>query len=283
MLRKIDELLSAQPPVRLGLFSFFLVALVGASDHLSGYEFSFSIFYLIPVGLGSWYLRGRFGLIICITSATTWLVVDYTSGNLYGHLAIPLWNAIVRLGFFVIVAKLLARLRCALELQESLAQLDGLTGLMNARTFKQRGNSVFELAARNGRPLALGYIDLDGFKVINDRLGHSVGDQVLRAVATTVSERLRSSDICARLGGDEFAVLLPDTDIAGARVLFDGLHTSLLELAALNHWPLGFSVGVAIFHSRQANTDEALQCADTLMYKVKRSGKNRILFEEYGP
>lgn len=282
MLRETDEILSAQSPVRLAAFSFLIVAVVGAIDYLTGYELSFSIFYLLPVGFAAWYLRGRFGFVIGLVSAATWLGADYTSGHQYSHLAIPIWNAGVRLGFFIIVAVLLKRFKSALEFQASLAQIDGLTGLMNSRTFKQRCSSLFELASRNGHPLALGFVDLDNFKVVNDRFGHSVGDQVLTAVAATLTKRLRGSDICARLGGDEFSVLLPETDLSGARTFFTGLHESLLELAALNHWPVGFSIGVAVFHSPEASIDEAIQCADALMYRVKSSGKNRVLFEEHG-
>ena len=145
MLRRLDQLLSTQPPASLALFSFLLVAVIGAADYLTGNELSFSVFYLIPVALGSWYLRGRFGLLVCMVSAATWLVVDYTSGNLHMHPAILLWNTGVRFGFFLVVATLLRRLRSALELQASLAQLDELTGLLNARAFKQRCSDMFEL------------------------------------------------------------------------------------------------------------------------------------------
>ena len=282
MLKEADAILSAQSPVLLAAISFLLVAFIGAIDYLTGFEISFSLFYLIPVGFGTWYLRRRFGIFICVVSAATWLCVDYSTDHVYSNIAISFWNTFVRLGFFIIVAYLLDRLQCALEVQSSLAQIDGLTGLMNFRAFKQRCDPMLELASRNGHPLTLGYIDLDGFKGINDSLGHRVGDQVLVAVAGVLSNRLRGSDLSARLGGDEFSVLLPDTELAGAEVFFSGLHESLLELASLNHWPIGFSVGVAVFHNSAAGFEEALQCADSLMYKVKNSGKNRIIFEEYG-
>lgn len=281
MLIKPGEFLPAQSPFRLAAFSLLLVAMVGAIDHLTGYELSFSIFYLIPVGFASWYLGARFGLLICVVSAATWLGVDHTSGHQYSNPAIPFWNTGVRLGLFIIMAVLFERLRRALERQESLAQMDGLTGLMNARAFKERCDYLLGLASRNQRTLALSYIDLDDFKGINDKLGHSVGDQVLKAVADTLGRRLRRSDLAARLGGDEFSILLPDTDLNGAQKFFTGLHSSLLELASRNHWPVGFSIGVAIFHAPRLGTDEAIQYADALMYRVKKSGKNTVLFEAH--
>jgi diguanylate cyclase (GGDEF)-like protein len=281
MLSKANAFLAAQSSLRIGTLSFLLIAIVGAFDLATGYELSFSIFYAIPVGIASWYAGMRWGLLVSIVSAASWFAADYASGHPYSYATIPIWNASVRLGYFVIIASLLDRLRGALELQESLAERDGLTGILNARTFRQRCDSVFDLAARHKRPLALGYLDLDGFKGVNDSLGHSVGDQVLIAVAAELTKRLRASDFGGRLGGDEFAIVLPETDLAGARTFFTALRESLIELATQNYWPVGFSIGVAAFHSPTANPDDAIRRADDLMYRVKNSGKNNILFEEF--
>ncbi len=281
MLRAANGFLSAQPSFQLGIISFLLVAIVGTIDLATGYELSLSIFYAIPVGIASWYAGKRLGFFVCVISAMTWLAADYASGHQYSHSTIPLWNACVRLGFFAIIASLLDHLHGSLDFQELLAQQDGLTGILNARTFTQRCALLFELASRHGHPLALGYLDLDGFKGVNDSLGHSVGDQVLKEVATALTKRLRASDFGGRLGGDEFAILLPETDLAGARVFFTGLRESLVDLAARNGWPVGFSIGVAVLRSPAANPDDAIRYADGLMYKVKNSGKNNILFEEY--
>ena len=276
-----DKFFEAQSPARLAVILVLLVALVGAVDHLTGYEISFSIFYLIPVCIGAWYSKHYLGAFICVISALTWLTLDYSSAAQYSHAAIPFWNGCVRLGFFTIVAVLLKRLKGTLEFHASLAQIDSLTGLLNARTFKQRCSVYFLLASRHKRPSALGYLDLDGFKGINDTFGHNVGDEVLKAVGAALRARLRAYDIGARLGGDEFGILLPETDYSGAQAFFQQLHNSLLELAALNNWPLGVSIGVAVMYSPPVNPDEAIKMADALMYKVKNAGKNSILFEEF--
>ncbi len=282
MLKQLDSHLSGQSRPRLVAYALVLIALLGAVDFLTGFELSFSIFYLIPVAIVAWYIRGQLFVGICILSAGTWLCMDLVSGHTYSHPLIPFWNAGVRFGFFIIIAALLSKFHDSLELQSRLAQVDGLTGLMNARTFKDRCRTHFDLSKRSGRPLSLGYIDLDGFKGINDRLGHSVGDEVLKAVAGVITQRVRSSDSGGRLGGDEFALLLPETDVAGATTFFSELHEHLLALAARYDWPVGFSMGVAVFHHFEGNVDAALQHADALMYQVKHSGKNRIRFEAYG-
>lgn len=282
MIHRAQAFLSTLSHVWIGALSLLLVAVVGVLDLLTGYELSFSIFYLLPVALGSWYLSQRFGIFVCGVSSVTWLIVDVSSGHEYSHPSIPLWNMGVRVGFFVIVALLLRRMQSALDVQESLAQLDGLTGLLNARAFKERCASLFALASRTGRPLALAYVDLDGFKNVNDTLGHSFGDQVLRTIGAALAKRLRSSDLGARLGGDEFAVLLPETDASGAQLFFASLHERLLEVCAVHDWPVGFSVGVAVFQDFGGSVDEAIHSADEVMYRIKHSGKNRVLLEVFG-
>lgn len=99
------------------------------------------------------------------------------------------------------------------------ARSDPLTGLLNRRGFDAQMNHDLALARRSGRPLSIITVDVDHFKRINDTHGHDVGDQVLQRLAATLATRLRQSDVVARLGGEEFAVLLPDTDLEGARTL----------------------------------------------------------------
>jgi diguanylate cyclase (GGDEF)-like protein len=223
------------------------------------------------------------GFSVCLAAAITWFAVDHTAGHAYSHAAIPAWNATVRFGFFVITAHLLLLLRNALDTQKTLAQRDSLTGLMNVNTFKLHCTRLFSLAARHHHPLSLAYLDIDGFKGVNDSLGHTIGDAVLRVVGSTLEERLRATDLVGRLGGDEFAILLPETDMSGATVIFSDIHHRLQDLATANRWPIGFSIGVAVFRSPPAHPDEAVQVADELMYRVKTGGKNHILIERYPP
>ncbi len=220
MLAKIRTKFSQLSPSQWGSVCLLLLALIGTVDHAIGYELSFSIFYLAPVGIAAWHLSKPLANLACIVSALTWFIVDFASGHSYSHMAIPFWNAIVRFGFFVIVSALISNTHRLMTDQQSLAQRDGLTGLLNARAFKQSCASTFELASRHRHALTIGYIDLDGFKSVNDTLGHSVGDEVLQGVSGVLARRLRKSDICSRLGGDEFAILLPETTLAGARNFF---------------------------------------------------------------
>jgi len=276
---RFDKWFSTLSPSMISVYVIVLVAMIGFLDFLTGNELSFSIFYLLPAALAGWYVGKKFGYLISVLSAATWLAVDYASGHQYSNIVIPYWNALVRLGLFIIVISLISWLKSALEYQAILAELDGLTGLLNARAFRQKSEIPFGLSARNHRALSLAYIDLDGFKGINDSLGHSTGDQVLLAVADTIKHRLRASDICGRLGGDEFAILLPETDFSGAQTFFNSLHENLNELAERQNWPVGFSIGVAVFQSPACSLDQAIHLADELMYDIKYSGKNKVRYK----
>ncbi len=266
---------------QVGVVSLLLIGLLGCTNYVIGTELSFSIFYLLPVAIAAWFGSSALSWTICLLSASTWLSVDLIHAKGYSHPAIPFWNATVRLGFFIVVAHLLQQLHEALRVQQQLAQRDGLTGLLNARAFSFACTTMFDLAARHRRPLVLGYFDVDGFKGINDRLGHSTGDEVLKAIAEVMRGRMRASDHGGRLGGDEFAVLLPVTDADGGRAFFAELRSALLAMAAERGWPIGFSIGVSVFDGAAVKVDEAIGFVDNLMYRVKNSGKNAILFEAY--
>lgn len=283
MIAAFHRFVSALPPLARGVVVMALLVLVGALDVATGYELSFSVFYLMPIVLATWYLGRRMGYLLCVLSALSWYGADLGAGHPYSHASIPVWNTVVRLGFFLITASLLLRLRGALDQQARLAQHDGLTGLLNARTFMARGEHMVQLARRHQRPLAIGYIDLDGFKGVNDRHGHLRGDAVLSGVAQVLAERLRTSDLLARLGGDEFAVLCPETDARGAARVFEDLHQRLNAAARAQGWEIGFSIGVASFARAPERLGDVVRSADDLMYRVKHSGKNRVVLERFEP
>ncbi len=118
------------------IICILIVICVGASDYLTGYELSFSIFYLIPVSFASWSLGSYFGILLAVFSALTWLVVDLSSGHAYSGTIIPFWNAAVRMGFFLITAKLLAALHEHIRREEKTNER--LVRLVDERTYDLR-------------------------------------------------------------------------------------------------------------------------------------------------
>ncbi len=159
--------------------------------------------------------------------------------------------------------------------------MDDLTTAVNRRAFQDVATSEMQRLRRHQRPLTIGYIDVDNFKVVNDTLGHSVGDLLLKTVVSTLGAHLRMVDTVARLGGDEFAVLLPETDRDAAQVVIDRLCHFLLMEMRRHDWPVTFSIGVVTYYEAPYSIDELIGIADTVMYGVKNNQKDAITYTVY--
>jgi diguanylate cyclase len=177
-------------------------------------------------------------------------------------------------------AALEARVR---ELEADLRRLsdeactDALTQVANRRGLEQLFAEVSGRAAATGAPLAVGLIDIDNFKKLNDRLGHAAGDVALKALASEVSGRLRAGDHVARFGGEEFVVLLSAQDLPEARQTLTRLQRALSASLFLHEGEevfVTFSAGVTLWRAGEA-LDAAVERADTGLYEAKRTGKNR--------
>ncbi len=165
------------------------------------------------------------------------------------------------------------------QLQE-LATHDPLTSLHNRRYFDEALQRAWNYALRHGHPISLMMIDIDHFKVLNDRLGHQQGDQTLQAVARHLRQHLRrASDIIARYGGEEFAVILPDTPPEAACELAEQLRQSLLQqrLPHPTDTTLTLSIGVAGCHpTPDKSPQQLIRVADEQLYRAKTEGRNRV-------
>jgi diguanylate cyclase (GGDEF)-like protein len=168
----------------------------------------------------------------------------------------------------------------ALKRAEALSVTDDLTHLYNSRYLNQVLRKETKRASRSGRPLSLLFIDLDGFKGINDTHGHLFGSRALVEASELIRMSARETDVAARYGGDEFAVVLPDTGGEGAFAVGERIrervasHRFLVSDGLDVH--LTASVGLATLPDVAASADELVAAADKAMYRVKDSGKNGI-------
>ena len=161
------------------------------------------------------------------------------------------------------------------------AHHDALTGLANRTRFDIVVEDQLKMCKRSNREMAVLFIDLDGFKSINDVHGHASGDEVLRAVSQRIRNTLRESDTAARLGGDEFAVCLPETGMAGAQLsaekLLAALSTAFEVSGAVER--VSASIGVAVYPTSARDRDTLLKHADRAMYQAKYQGRNRACYQ----
>ncbi len=236
----------------------------------------FGILYTIPVLLVTWTEGLAWGILLAVATtvfreATAWVQMPADT---------PLqWRILNGLAYLAVLGVAMAGLQSLRRSQAQLARLvtqDQLTSVLNARAFVARLGQELDRNRRYPRPLALLYMDLDNFKVINDTHGHQTGDAVLRLVADSMRSSVRHADVVGRLGGDEFAVLMPETDAAladaAAKRLIAGLRTVFKGTPNVTA-----SIGVVSCAATDASTDDLLKRADQAMYDAKKSGKDRVV------
>ncbi len=251
--------------------------IISIFDILTGSELSFSLFYLAPILALTWYTSTKIGVFAAIAGSLLWLTADRLSNSVYSDDLIKWWNCSIRLGFFLIALNLLRIIKSRLEYERQNANTDSTTGLANSRYFYEALKNESDRLDRYQRPFTVVYIDLDGFKSINDTLGHAVGDEVLKEVADSILDATRRTDTVARLGGDEFVVLFTETDFSQAQSAITNLRTQLSEAMNKRGWPVTSSVGAVTYYQSMQSLTDMVKAADDLMYQVKKAGKNNTL------
>lgn len=156
---------------------------------------------------------------------------------------------------------------------------DPLTSLANRALFHQILKQQLTYSQRENRPMGVLYIDLDGFKTVNDTQGHAAGDHLLRMTAQRIQDSVRGSDLAARLGGDEFAVLLAGSSLGDARLVADKLIAILSQPYQLLRAQVNISasIGIAVYPESATTAEDLLQQADAAMYAAKKAGKGRCM------
>lgn len=249
----------------VGVVLLLLIALV-ALDYRIGADISLATFYLLPAGLAMWVLGRAAGLAVAVTSALCWTVVQQVAPNAGVPLA-AVWDLASHVLMFLLAAIGLSAFRAAYVHERRLARVDEVTGLPNRHAFVARAELELVRAQRLGRPLTMAFLDMDDFKLLNDRLGHAAGDGALAAIGLELAGAVRAVDLVARIGGDEFAVLLPELDGPGAAAAVGRIHAAL---------SLSCSAGCVTWITPPTQTNELFRASDRLMYEVKRERKGKL-------
>ena len=250
--------------------------------------------FLVTIGWGLRFGRHYLSLATAITIL----------GMVFNLFASPYWQENVLFGATIIfgliantmnasilLGRIAAGNRQLAEKIEEISRLawqDQLTKLPNRPYFRDRLGQMLAVAARSGRQVALLLFDIDGFKAVNDTLGHEAGDRLLREIAERVGRRVRQADTFARVGGDEFVILMEIVhDKSDAVPVAETVVAAIAEIAMFAEQGLrvGASVGIACSGSvsaRERVADELLIQADRAMYEAKRAGKGRYKFSDEG-
>lgn len=256
------------------LVTFPLVLAIGWADFRMPSPYSLDFLYLLPVFAVTWATGAWGGVVLAVFSAEVHGIARGLaySGSL-DALFVSLDSLLIASGLAA-EAFLLAAIRTGWQREKTAARTDQLTGLMNRKAFLERVEA--ELARSTEIPLSLVYLDLDGFKTVNDEGGHAAGDEALRIVAGVLRTSIREADVAARLGGDEFGILMPATPFDDAAHAMKRVQAEVEDRMLSFLWPVTCSVGMVTSSGRQTSVDELIQTADVLMYDVKHSGKNSV-------
>lgn len=263
-------------------FGLLFVAAVSIIDYFTGYEFAFSLFYLIPIMFVNWYSTKKAALATAILCAACWGFVDILSGGIHSRFFYIVWNTLILLGFFVVIVHLLSYLKVLLQNERNLARTDFLTSAFNSRHFYEVLECEIHRSNRYSAPFTLVYFDLDNFKELNDRHGHSQGDVFLQEMTNRIVKAIRVPDKLFRLGGDEFALVLPQTDTGQSKPVVEKLQNIINAISKEHGWSVTASIG-AVSCNSACNADELLKSTDKIMYSVKNSGKNSARYGDYKP
>jgi diguanylate cyclase (GGDEF)-like protein len=258
--------------------SVLAVFVIGYLDYLTGYEVCFTLLYLFPIFYAGWYSGKIVGYIVAVLSGFAWLTSDLSSGHIYSHSFIIIWNFSMRLGVFILFAYFLYKIKTLISIEKELSRIDYLTGLKNSRSFYENLEVAIENFKRFKRPFTVVYIDVDDFKTVNDTFGHLYGDGALKSVANIISESLRSTDVIARMGGDEFGLILLETSSKQSEEVLKRMMEKIAFIAKEEKLRVSLSFGAVCFENFLVSEDpsEIIKTADDLMYCVKKNGKNQI-------
>jgi len=259
-------------PVALGLIAVHNT--VGAVD-----PFRYGVFYLLLFVWIGMYHRPWTALLAGVPTLVSYAVPLVLAGNLTA-----LATAVYAVPMYVVVGEMLSRRSSALGQAQKrlhvLAHSDALTGLPNRRALL---DAIGAAGSGDGGPAAVAFLDLDGFKAVNDRWGHGTGDALLQATAEAITSVSRARDVAARLAGDEFAVLLAaPLTAADAADVGRRLHDAIAAAAdrVLPGAGVRASIGVAACTGRP---EDALAGADAAMYRAKRDGRGVVLADGLVP
>ncbi len=275
-LMNIGRWIQNQSKTHILLLATFLFLLDEYIDYRTGPELNVSFFHLVPLFLIVWnsgFIPGLFYSFFC--SLVIFVVTIQPTFTRPTSLEIS--NALANLVFFVAFSAVLGQLKKYLEKVTFMAEIDGLTNLLNARSFYQRADREVRVCAQSGRPFTVLYLDVDNFKEVNDSFGHTAGDEILKKIGKVLNAQFRKNDLRARIGGDEFAVLLPGFSKEEATIEIPQFHALLNQALRETKGTMTCSLGAVTFLQAPPSAKDALHEADMLMYRVKMGGKNSFL------
>jgi diguanylate cyclase (GGDEF)-like protein len=268
MLDRISCYIESKPKQLITLLGLLCVSLTGMVDYLVRWELHLSYIYIFPIMLVSWFVNKRTGILVATCCAWIWFISGRLDGVKHSSGIIAVWNSSLPAGVLIAFACVVARLRSKFDRISDVANKDFLTGLPNARAFYELAG--YEMKKAFGlEPLALAYIDLEGFKWINQRFGYATGDQMLCSIAQTILQGVVRKDLVGRIGGTAFAVLMPNTSSDGAHFILEKIHDELKNERRRYAQPVNVFISAIACTKAPRSVAQLMHQAETSMTRMK--------------
>jgi diguanylate cyclase (GGDEF)-like protein len=235
--------------------------------------------FVLPICLASWHFNLRMGLAAAFVSALVSVGTDREISFLMPWATITV-NLSVHAVSFTIIAAIVSRFRASYEHERFVARRDYVTGVLNRQAFEQKAEVMMRAARLQGWSMLLVYLDLDGFKSVNDRYGHGAGDEVLKRFAVEGRAALRREDCFGRMGGDEFALLMKLPSLGEGQEVAENLHRRFSAVLADTGHQVTCSMGALAIEPSVggALVEDFMRDVDDLMYAAKRGGKDGLRY-----
>lgn len=261
------------------LLIFFVFALGFIDYYIIGQYFSIALLYTIPVYLITWYFGIVYGILISFFTLLVWLFVHIKKNHDILFLIVPYINIGIKFITLIIFVYIISLLKQRLIGEKEIARTDFITNIANSRAFQEYLDMELNRFKRYKHPFSIAYIDIDNFKMVNDKMGHSSGDRLLRLIAQIIRSNIRNCDIVARVGGDEFAIIFPETQKENVEQIIRKILKQMNSILKKNGWNITFSIGVVTCTNKECSSDELINLADSLMYSVKNKNKNDVEYQ----
>ena len=230
----------------------------------------------VPPDVGAWAAAEHVPVVLVGPPADPRAVADALDSGAHDYVTMPVSD--VELAARLGVAR---RLKQSVDRLQRVARVDTLTGLYNRRHLNEQLRAAASASARRGHPFAVGIVDLDHFKVVNDRHGHDVGDQVLRSVAKALVSAARAEDVVGRWGGEEFLVVLPTANAREAACAADRLLVVVRSLTtATEAGALRLTASAGVASGAGDDPHRLVLAADAALYRAKAQGRDRVCADQ---
>ncbi|HEX6144713.1 MAG TPA: GGDEF domain-containing protein [Geminicoccaceae bacterium] len=251
-----------------------MIVVIVVVDFVTGSGLRFAMFYILPVWIAAWNLGLPAGIACALAGAVAGSIanVGMVPPLAPPHPALWIWDVGARLAPLAIVAWLIDKQHAAIARERQLARTDALTGALNRRALLDEATRALARGQRLRLATGFLYLDLDGFKAVNDRHGHAVGDALLVELVAAAERGLRRGDLVGRVGGDEFVLLLAEATAEGAEAAARRICGELRRVLLDGDPPVSFCAGLCLVEpGATQDPARALAEADRMLYAAKRS------------